>query len=71
MKHNIGSADRLIRLTAAVAIVALYLAGLAAGTAATVLLMIALILVGTSLVKVCPLYIPLGIRTNKQATPSK
>lgn len=63
MKKNMGTADRLIRVIIAALIAVLYLTGVIEGTLGIVLLALAVIFVLTSLVKVCPLYLPFGIRT--------
>ena len=64
-----GSADSIVRLIIAAVIAALYFTGIISGTAATVLLVVAVIFVLTSFVGVCPLYLPFGIstRSKKQA----
>jgi hypothetical protein len=66
MKTNMGNTERLIRLMAAVAILALYLLGFLPGVWATVLLVIAGVFFLTSLVGYCPLYGILGIHTNRK-----
>jgi hypothetical protein len=63
MKPNMGNTDRIIRIVAAVVIAALYFAGALSGLAATILLVVAAILVLTSFISFCPLYAPFGIST--------
>jgi hypothetical protein len=63
MKRNMGLADKIIRLIISAVIIALYATGIVHGTLAIVLLIIAAIFVLTSLIGICPLYIPLGINT--------
>ena len=63
MKKNMGIADRLIRIFIAVVIAVLYFTDVITGTLGIVLLILAGIFVLTSLIRVCPLYIPFGIRT--------
>ena len=63
MKKNMGSADKVIRLIIAVALVALYYFGVIAGTLGIVALVLAGVFVLTSLVSFCPLYAIFGIRT--------
>ena len=58
-----GSADKVIRLIIAVALVALYYFGVIAGTLGIVALVLAGVFVLTSLVSFCPLYAIFGIRT--------
>ncbi|MGV7930274.1 MAG: DUF2892 domain-containing protein [Spirochaetota bacterium] len=66
MKKNMGTIDRVLRVTVAVIIGILYLTGQISGLAAIVLGVIAVIFVATSLVSTCPLYVPLGINTRKE-----
>lgn len=66
MKKNMGTIDRVLRVTVAVIIGILYLTGQISGLAAIVLGVIAVIFVATSLVSTCPLYVPLGISTRKE-----
>lgn len=66
MKKNMGTIDRVLRVTVALVIGILYLTGQISGLAAVVLGVIAVIFVLTSLVSTCPLYVPLGITTRKE-----
>ncbi|MBN1986169.1 MAG: DUF2892 domain-containing protein [Prolixibacteraceae bacterium] len=66
MKKNMGNADRIIRLVIAAVIVVLYATNIITGTLGIVLLVLAGIFVLTSLIHVCPLYIPLGLKTRKK-----
>ena len=68
MKKNMGSADRIIRVMIALAIAALYLAGAIQSTTAIVLGIVAVIMVATSFISFCPLYLPFGISTRKKST---
>ncbi len=65
MKQNMGNADRLIRFSAAIIIAILYLTHVISGTLGIVLLVLAAVFIVTSYIKFCPLYLPFGIRTNK------
>ncbi|MCU0843489.1 MAG: DUF2892 domain-containing protein [Spirochaetes bacterium] len=65
MRKNMGTIDRLLRVTVAVIIGVLYLTGNISGLAAVVLGIIAIIFIATSIVSTCPLYVPLGINTRK------
>lgn len=65
MKQNMGSIDKVIRLLVAVIIAILYFTNVVSGTIAIVLLILAVVFALTSLVGVCPLYLPFGIRTKK------
>lgn len=66
MKPNMGSADRTIRIIAAILIGILYFTGKISGTLGIVLGIVAVIFLLTSFVGTCPLYIPFGISTRKQ-----
>lgn len=66
MKANMGSADRIIRLLIAAAIVVLYFLDLINGITATVLLIIAAVFALTAIINFCPLYTIFGLRTNKK-----
>ena len=66
MKKNIGYVDGIIRLIVAALIVLFYGIGMINGTSALLLMLFAVIFVLTSLVRVCPLYLPFGISTRKQ-----
>ena len=65
MKKNMGSADSAIRILIAVIVFLLIFMGKVTGTLAIVLGVVAGIFVLTSFVRVCPLYLPFGISTNK------
>ena len=65
MKKNMGNADRIIRVLAAIVIAALYFTGVIGGLTAIILGVIAIIFILTSLVSFCPLYYPFGIKTRK------
>lgn len=60
-----GSADRLLRIVAAIVITALCFTGVLHGRLAIVLLVLAGVFVLTSFVSFCPLYPLFGIRTRK------
>lgn len=63
MKKNMGTIDRVIRIIAAIAVVALYLGGQLSGAAAVVLGIFAAVFIATSVIGTCPLYLPLKIDT--------
>lgn len=63
MKKNMGKWDRIIRFTLAVLVAVLYFTNVISGTLAIILGIVALVLLVTSLVGVCPLYILFGIST--------
>jgi hypothetical protein len=63
MKKNIGTIDKAVRLGLAAIILLLYFTNVISGTLALVLIIVAMILTLTSLIGVCPFYIPFGINT--------
>ena len=66
MKKNMGIADRVIRILIALVVVILYFTDVITGTLGIVLLIVSGVFVLTSLMGSCPLYNPLGIKTNKE-----
>jgi hypothetical protein len=60
---NVGQTDRIIRIAAALVLAALNLLGVTSGALAIVLWVLAVILVLTSVVSFCPLYLPFKIST--------
>lgn len=67
MKANMGTADKAIRILAAILIGILYFTNQISGTLAIILLIIAVIFIITSFISFCPLYWPFGISTRKKA----
>lgn len=65
MEKNIETADKVIRILAAILIAGLYYANLISGTVAILLLILAGIFIITSFVGFCPIYRFLGISTLK------
>lgn len=63
MKKNVGTVDKVIRVSAALVIIALYAANIISGTVAVILLVIAGLLILTSFISFCPAYWPFGIST--------
>lgn len=63
MKKNMGSTDRILRISAAVIFGALYFTGTISGTVGTVLLVLAGVFLLTSFISFCPLYTPFGLST--------
>ena len=66
MKQNIGTIDKAVRILTALAIAALYFTNQISGTAAIALGTLAAIFIVTTTIGTCPLYLPLGINTNKK-----
>ncbi len=65
MKKNMGNADRIIRLAAAIAVGVLYGLNVISGTVAIVLGVVAIAFLATSLIGWCPMYLPFGLSTCK------
>ncbi len=63
MKKNMGSIDRVLRITLAAVVGVLFATNVISGTLAIVLGVLAVIFLATSLVSVCPLYTLVGIST--------
>lgn len=68
MKRNMGTADRVIRVSLAVVFGVLILTNAVTGTAGTILGVLAVIFLLTSAAGFCPLYAPFGISTMKKET---
>lgn len=66
MKSNIGKLDKIVRILAAVTIAVLYITHQISGLAAIVLLLLAGVLILTSIIGFCPLYFPLGLSTKEK-----
>jgi len=66
MKQNMGTADKIIRLTVVAIIAVLYFMGQITGTVAIVLGIVAVAFLVTSLIGWCPTYVPFGISTKKK-----
>lgn len=66
MTKNMGSLDRLLRVTVAVIIAALYFTGQIGGLLAAILGVIAVIFVLTSAIGFCPLYRPFSWSTRSK-----
>jgi hypothetical protein len=61
--RNMGMIDKTIRFICALSLAILYLINVISGIAALILLIIALFLLITSVVGICPIYKPLSINT--------
>ncbi len=66
MKKNMGSTDRIIRISVAIIIAILYFTHVITGTLALILLVVVGVFVITSLFSFCPIYILFGINTDKK-----
>ncbi len=67
MKANIGLLDRLVRLGLVALVAVLFFTGQLSTVAAVILGVLAVVFLATSVVGVCPLYLPFGISTRKRA----
>ncbi len=67
MKKNMGTVDRVIRVSLVVLIAILYFTNVISGTWVIILGVLAVVFLATSLVGFCPLYLPFGISTRKQS----
>lgn len=67
MKKNMGTIDKVIRLAGVVVIAILYYLGIISGTLAIILGIVAIVFLLTSLIGMCPAYLPFGISTRKQS----
>jgi uncharacterized membrane protein len=66
MKSNVGQTDRYTRMAVAAVLIALVLFGVLTGVVAVIASVLAVVFIATAVVKVCPLYMPFGIKTNKE-----
>jgi len=66
MKKNMSTTDRAIRLLIAVVAIIMIATGKVTGTTAIIAGVVAGIFALTGFVRICPLYIPFGINTNKK-----
>jgi len=63
MKKNMGTIDKVVRITLAAIIAILYFTNVLTGTPGIILLVLAGVFVLTSLVSFCPIYPIFGIST--------
>ncbi|MBW6498862.1 MAG: DUF2892 domain-containing protein [Bacteroidales bacterium] len=63
MKTNVGNLDKTIRVIAAIIVAILVYSDVLNGVPAIILSVVAIVLVLTSMVSICPLYLALGINT--------
>jgi len=71
MKKNVGTIDKVIRIVFAIAVITLFLTNVISGVLGIVLLALSAILVVTSMIGVCPLYIVMGLNSVEKSTNSK
>lgn len=65
MEKNVGSQDQTIRILAGVAITSLWYLNVISGLLGTLLLIVAAILILTSMINFCPLYRIIGFTSKK------
>lgn len=63
MKKNMGTTDKIVRITLAFVIAGLYITGIINGIIAIVGLFLAAVFILTSFIGTCPLYLPFGLST--------
>ena len=63
MKTNMGLVDRIIRVLIAVVVGLLYFMDQISGIAAIILLVLSAVFILTSIIGLCPLYLPFGINS--------
>jgi len=68
MKKNIGKIDKAIRIILALVIAILVITQVISGTLAVILLILSGVLVLTSIISFCPLYLPCHINTGKKGS---
>jgi hypothetical protein len=66
MKKNMGLADRLIRIVLAAAVAVLIVTRQLSTVAAVILGILAVVFLVTSIIGLCPLYLPFGISTRSR-----
>lgn len=66
MKPNVGTTDKIIRIALAALVAVLYFTNVITGTLGIVLLVLAGVLVLTSLISFCPIWAVLGVNTGKK-----
>ena len=71
MKKNLGTFDRIIRVIVAAIFVSLFASGIVTGTWGIILVVLAAVLLLTSLVSFCPLYLPFGLDTLRRKIVAK
>lgn len=65
MPVNVGKMDRLIRLVIGAMLIIAGLTVVQSGTVTAIAIVVGIVLIATSVVKFCPLYRSIGVRTCK------
>ena len=66
MKKNMGTIDIIVRLVIAAIVAVLYFTNVLSGIPGIILLIIAGVLILTSIFSICPLYLALGLSTRSK-----
>jgi hypothetical protein len=66
MKKNMGTIDKVIRILVSVLVVILYFTNVISGTWGIILLALAAVLVATTVLSFCPIWLALGFSTMKK-----
>jgi len=66
MKTNMGTVDKVVRILITIVIVCLYYTQVITGTLAIILLVVSGVLILTSIIGFCPLYLLFRINTGKK-----
>jgi uncharacterized membrane protein len=66
MKKNMGTIDKVIRILVALVVVILYFTNVISGVLAIILIAVSAILVVTSLLSFCPIWLALGLSTREK-----
>lgn len=67
MTANMGTADRTVRIILALVFIAAIALGWITGPLAIIAGILAAVFILTSVVRVCPLYLPFGLKTNRKS----
>ena len=66
MTKNMGTTDRIVRILLALLGLGLYFSNQISGLMAAIVVIIAIVLLVTSFIAFCPLYVPLKLSTRKK-----
>jgi hypothetical protein len=66
MKKNMGTIDRVARILIAILIGYLFFTKQISGTLGIILIILAVVFILTSIISICPLYLPFGLKTTKK-----
>ena len=66
MRTNVGTSDRLVRFLLAALLIGLFVGGVFSGAFGWMAFGLGVVLVITGITRVCPLYLPFGIRTSQK-----